>query len=79
VAHQVADPFARAPLALVSQLVLDPWGAVGPLGLVVDRDDLGGQFGIALGKARSGVGPVGLVGGTGDLQQLTSRLVKVSV
>ncbi|WP_239062215.1 hypothetical protein [Streptomyces sp. SID13031] len=68
-AHQARYLFAGTPLPLVWQFVVDSRGAIGLLGLFVDLDDLRGQLDVASGMARSGVG---IVGGTGDLEQLTS-------
>jgi hypothetical protein len=68
--HQPGDPFARRPTALAPQLRLDPRRAVPALRPFVLRGDQHGQLGVFAVAIRGLPIAGGIVGGTGDLQQL---------
>lgn len=60
------------PVALVTQLSMDPQGAIAALEILVDGLDLAGQL-CVLAPARAGAVPVRIKGGTGDLHSSHAR------
>ena len=62
----------------MAQLLVDPGGAIGALGLVVDDPDLLEQLGVGdVSLARSAVAAL-VIGGTGDLEQTTRPIDAVA-
>ena len=61
-------------MAAATQFGVDAWGAVAALGRLVGLVDVLGELVIGALACRRDVGAVGVVGGPGDLQQLTRPL-----
>src|SRR5829696_8684262 len=73
-AHQPGHPLSGVPAPLATQLRMDPRGAIAALGRLVCLADVLGELVVDLLPDRRPVGAVGVVGGTGDLQQLARPL-----
>ena len=73
-AHQPGDPLAAVPVAAAAELGVDAWGAVAALGPLVGLADVVGELLVGALAGRHAAGAVGVIGGTGDLQQLTRPL-----
>jgi hypothetical protein len=61
-------------MAATAQLGMDAWCAVAALERLVGLADVVGELLVGAMTRRGGVGAVGVVGGTGDLQQLARPL-----
>ena len=77
-AHEPAHPAFPAAHTALSQLFVDPRGPIGALGLGVDLLDLIGQFGVGDVPGRGDVLAALVIGGPGDLEQVTSVLHAVA-
>jgi len=77
-AHEAGHPPPPAVDAAVSELAMHPGRTVGAVGLVVDATDLLDEPGVGelLGRGRGLA--AGVVGGPGDLEQLTAVLDAVT-
>src|SRR5512133_2019146 len=73
-AHQACHTFAAMAVPATTQFGVDAWGAVAALGGLVGLADVLGELLIGALAGRDGAGMVGVVGGTGDLQQLARPL-----
>src|SRR5215213_4845220 len=73
-AHQACHTFAAMAVPATTQFGVDAWGAVAALGGLVGLTDVLGELLIGALAGRDGAGMVGVVGGTGDLQQLARPL-----
>ena len=73
-AHQAGHTLAAMPAPLAAQLRVDARSAVAALGRLVCLADVLGELLVDLLPDRRPVGAVGVVGGTGDLQQLARPL-----
>src|SRR5215207_5082324 len=72
--HQACHTFAAMAVPATTQFGVDAWGAVAALGGLVGLADVLGELLIGALAGRDGAGMVGVVGGTGDLQQLARPL-----
>src|SRR5215207_4753076 len=72
--HQACHTFAAMAVPATTQFGVDAWGAVAALGGLVGLADVLGELLIGALAGRDGAGMVGVVGGTGDLQQLAHPL-----
>ena len=72
--HQPGDPLAGMPAPLAAQLGVDPRRPVPALGPLVPGPDVRGQPGVLAVPVRGLPAAGGVVGGTGDLQQLARPL-----
>src|SRR3954453_8633345 len=72
--HQPRDSLPAVPLAVAARRRVDPGSAVATPGLGVQLLDLLGQLGVLTRSNGGLVGALRVVGGTGDLQQLTRPL-----
>src|SRR4051795_8702494 len=72
--HQPRDSLPAVPLAVAARRRVDPGSAVATLGLGVQFLDLVGRLGVLTRSNGGLVGALRVVGGTGDLQQLTRPL-----
>jgi hypothetical protein len=73
-AHQPGDPLASVPVPVPAQRGVDPRGAIPALRFLMDRRDLPGELGVLAASLRRLPGAGGVVGGTGDFQQLARPL-----
>src|SRR5215211_991987 len=73
-AHQACHTLAAMAVPATTQLGVDAWSAVAALGGLVGLADVLGELLIGAVAGRDGAGAVGIVGGTGDLQQLARAL-----
>src|SRR5512132_1006475 len=73
-AHQACHTFAAMAVPATTQFGVDAWGAIAALGGLVGLADVLGELRIGALAGRDGAAMVGLVGGTGDLQQLAGPL-----
>src|SRR6185437_13706391 len=73
-AHQPGDALAGVPVPLAAQLGMDPRGAVPAPGPLVLSCDPGRELRVGAVPARRLLAAGGVVGGTGDLQQLARPL-----
>src|SRR5215217_1780801 len=73
-AHQAGHALAAVAVTGAAQLCVDAWCAVAALGPLVGLADVLGQLLVGALPRRRGAGAVGVIGGPGDLQQLTRTL-----
>src|SRR5829696_4236005 len=73
-AHQPGHTLAAVPVAAAAQVGVNAWGAVAALGRLVGRSDVLGELLVDAVAGCDVGGAVGVVGGTGDLQQLARAL-----